>query len=337
MRAQPVVGTPDGPGDTPLEFFGRKLASAPAPVCAGSSPAHIREVVAATDGEVTAHVSIARGRGGSRSALVHQSMVVQARLRPDGCGLPESLLPEIELEGPAQGLPDVPIVDGRATFAVSSTQLLVANPDLFPAPRPLCPGDTVTVRHRFTIDGCSYESQFTVRNAATVTESDESATIDGTFAGDVLQPRSVRSGSTRGYTFVFTHLDTVHTDVAISDFAPYCGPDPLVGMTLYLSLFQNALLPNSEVTRPGSFDVWLPEINGGSSPGTGNRVVALLMRGLPDGSGSGELARSGRVSVDAVSAAGVRGRFDLMIAGDHVTGSFSAPTCSPWLRTGDIP
>jgi hypothetical protein len=332
-----VAGVFGAASGAPLEFFGRSIASAPAPACTAAQPARISEVVAAADGEVTASVSIAQGRGGSRSAIVHQAMVVQARLRPDGCGLPESLLPEIALEGPAHGLPDVSLVDGKARFEVSLAQLLAANPELFPAPRALCPGDTITVRHRFDIDGCSYESLFTVRNGASLSSSEEGATIDGSFAGDVLQPRSVRWGVSPEYTFVFTHLESVHTDVAISDFAGYCGPDPLVGMTLYLSLFQNALLPNSEVTRPGSFDVWLPVVNGSSSPGTGNRVVALLMRGNPDGTGSGELARSGHVWIDAVPPADVRGRFDLMIGGDHVTGSFTAPNCSPWLRSGDIP
>jgi hypothetical protein len=337
VRASPVVGPLEGSGDQTLEFFGRSLPSRPAMPCTAPRSARVSEAVVVADGRIAASVSVAQGRGGDPSAVVHQAMVLRARLRPDGCGLPESLIPEIELEGPAQGLPDVPLVDGKARFDVTSADLLAANPSLFPTPRPLCSGDTVTIRHLFEIDGCWYESLFTVRNGAATSDGQESATIDGPIEGQVLTPRSVRSGAKLGYTFVFTRLNTTHTDVGISDFAGYCGTDPWVGTTLYLSLFQNALLPDSQVTGPGAFDVWLPDLNGRTSPGTGNRVVAQVIHNLPDGSGTGQLARSGRVWIDAVSSTGLRGRFDLMIGDDHVTGSFDAPTCSPWPRGADIP
>src|SRR5262249_25675698 len=123
VRASPVVGRFESLGDRTLEFFGRSLPTQPALACNASSPARVAEAIVAAHGGIAASVSIAQGKGGNPTAVVHQAMVLRPSLRPDGCGLPESLVLEIELEGPAQGLPDVPLVDGKARFSVDSAEL----------------------------------------------------------------------------------------------------------------------------------------------------------------------------------------------------------------------
>ena len=162
------------------------------------------------------------------------------------------------------------------------------------------------------------------------------ATIDGTIAGSPLEPVSVISGTKVGYTFVFTRLETTHTAVAISDFPDRCGTETVIGRTLYLSLFENPTLPVSVVSQPGTFDVWLPALDGQSDPGPGNRAIVQFMRETNDG-GYGQLAQSGTVTVERVSSEEISGSFDVMIGSDHVTGSFRAPICEPWTRSGDIP
>src|SRR5262249_36643185 len=151
-----------------------------------------------------------------------------------------------------------------------------------------------------------------------------------------LEPASVRAGEESTYVFVFTHLATTFTAVELSEGPGVCGDGALSGRLLYMSLFQNATLDRSVVTVPGRFDVWLPDLNGATSPGTGNAVVFQI--GTPtDTGGRYDLATSGSVAVTKVTGAGIAGTFDVTVLGERLTGSFDAPTCAPWTRSGNIP
>lgn len=166
--------------------------------------------------------------------------------------------------------------------------------------------------------------------------SDGRAQIEGSVYGSTLNPLSVRSGEEATYVFVFTHLLTTFTAVEMSEGPGVCGDGPLAGRLVYLALFQNATLDRSVVTQPGRFEVWLPDLNGQRSPGTGNVVV--FQTGTPTESGGRwDLATSGSVEVTKVSGEGIEGTFDVIVMGERLTGSFDAPACDPWTRSGNIP
>ena len=163
-----------------------------------------------------------------------------------------------------------------------------------------------------------------------------SARINGTISGTRLVPVSAISGTTFGFEFVFTVLPTTYTAVAISDFADECGNENIVGHSLYFSLFENPTLSNSVVTKSGRFAVWLPDLNGQGTVGTDNQVVALYISNTEEG-GSGQLAQSGSVTIRHVSTDAISGSFELTFGDDHLTGTFDAPSCQPWTRSGNIP
>ena len=166
--------------------------------------------------------------------------------------------------------------------------------------------------------------------------TDGSARIDGSVYGSTLDPLSVRAGEESTYVFVFTNLLTTFTAVEMSEGPGVCADGALSGRAIYLSLFQNATLARSVVTEPGRFEVWLPDLNGQTSPGTGNAVV--FQTGTPtDNGGRWDLATSGSVEVTKVSGEGIEGRFDVIVMGERLTGSFEAPACDPWTRSGNIP
>jgi hypothetical protein len=163
-----------------------------------------------------------------------------------------------------------------------------------------------------------------------------SAVVDGTIGGAAFEPVSAIAGTQFGYVFVFTYLPTRHTAVAISDFADHCGNQSVIGRTLYVSLFENPKLPVSLVSRPGTFDVWLPSINGESDPGTGNRAVVTFAQ-VSEAGGSARLAESGKVIVERVSGEEIAGSFDVTFGSDRLTGSFRTPICETWTRSDAIP
>jgi hypothetical protein len=56
-----------------------------------------------------------------------------------------------------------------------------------------------------------------------------------------------------------------------------------------------------------------------------------------DTGGRHDLASAGSVEVTEVTSAGIAGTFDVTVMGERLTGSFDAPTCEPWARSGNIP
>lgn len=173
-------------------------------------------------------------------------------------------------------------------------------------------------------------------NGGSDPSTDGSAQVEGSVYGSALDPQSVRSGEESTYVFVFTHLLTTFTAVEMSEGPGVCGDGALAGRAIYLSLFQNATLDRSVVTRPGDFEVWLPDLNGLKSPGTGNVVV--FQTGTPtDTGGRWDLATSGSVEVTKVSGEGIEGTFDVIVMGERLTGTFDAPACDPWPRSGNVP
>jgi hypothetical protein len=138
-------------------FFGLTLPrQTPAP-CLGQGKASAKIVAAV--GDITATIKVQDKL--NLSAVVQQQVSIQGRLHDDGCNT-EYTIPELTFAGPAQGLPDVPLFNGTALFTVTSNQIESANPGIFPVPRPLCPSDIFTIRHRLIINGCWYEAVFTI-------------------------------------------------------------------------------------------------------------------------------------------------------------------------------
>jgi hypothetical protein len=142
-------------------FFGLTLPrQVPAP-CNGQAKASAK--IAAAFGDLTATIKVTdkANPGGT----VAQQVEVQGRIHDDGCNQ-EFTIPALTFAGPAQGLPNVALDPaGKATFTVTSNQIETANPGIFPAPRPLCPSDIFTIRHRLIINGCWYEAIFTIHHA----------------------------------------------------------------------------------------------------------------------------------------------------------------------------
>jgi hypothetical protein len=162
-----------------------------------------------------------------------------------------------------------------------------------------------------------------------------SAMLSGSVEGESFAPVSVISGVSPLYVFVMTALETDHTAVAISGFADECGNTVVEGLSLYIDIFQNPSLPDSTVTEPGTFAAWLPPLNGGDTP-TDNRAVLTFIDNGPTG-GSASVAQSGELTITSVSEAGISGTFDVTFENGELTGTFDAPACSPWTRSGSAP
>lgn len=164
---------------------------------------------------------------------------------------------------------------------------------------------------------------------------DGTATVNGAVGDDSLDPSSVIAGESSGFVFVFTHVETLHHAVAVSDFDDACGNTDIEGTSFYLDLFQNPSLADSTVTSPGTFPIWLPALNGEPTP-TDNRAVLTFIVNGPDG-GRSETAQSGTVTVTSVDDSHIAADFDVTFEDGSLAGSFDAPICSPWTRSGSVP
>lgn len=162
-----------------------------------------------------------------------------------------------------------------------------------------------------------------------------SATIDGTVSGNSLVPASALTGTSSPYVFVHTMLSTQFTLVTITDFADFCGNENVMGTMLYISLFENPTVAVSVVTAPGTFDVWAPSLDGQGVP-TGKAAVVNFSTNSDQG-GQIATAASGTVTITQVSSTRIVGTFDATILGDHLTGTFDAPSCQVWNRSSSIP
>jgi hypothetical protein len=163
-----------------------------------------------------------------------------------------------------------------------------------------------------------------------------SAEVTGDIEGKQFSPKSALVGYTGGYVFVHTTVKTRHQLVVVTDFADHCGNGEVVGGVLYFDLFQNASLEDSRVTRPGTFSVWAPKINGEPTP-TDNRVAVSFFETAQDGSGGGFRALTGTVTVTEVTDTVVSATFDLAFESSALKGSFTAPICAQWARDSSIP
>lgn len=155
--APPLTGV-----DGSSSFFGLTLPRQVPVPCLGQAKASAK--IIAAGGSLTATLKVGDKLPANASALVQQQVTIQGRIHEDGCNN-EFSIPELTFAGPAQGLPDVPLVAGKAVFTVTSNQILASNPGIFPVPRPLCPSDIITIRHRLIINGCWYEALFTIHHA----------------------------------------------------------------------------------------------------------------------------------------------------------------------------
>lgn len=142
-------------------FFGLTLPrQVPAP-CNGQAKASAKVAIVAP-GELLATIKV--GDKLNPGASVDQYVEVQGRIHDDGCNQ-EFTIPALTFAGPSQGLPTQSLdAVGKAVFTVTSQQIENANPGIFPSPRPLCPSDIITIRHRLIINGCWYEAIFTIHN-----------------------------------------------------------------------------------------------------------------------------------------------------------------------------
>ncbi len=141
-------------------FFGLTLPRETPPPCTDTGKASAK--IVAAGGVLTATIKVANKP--NLSAVVNQTVTISSRLHADGCTT-DYVIPELTFSGAGQGLPPVTLVGGKATFIVTSTQIINANPGLFVVPRPLCPSDIFTIHHRLEINGCWYEAVFTIHHA----------------------------------------------------------------------------------------------------------------------------------------------------------------------------
>jgi len=141
-------------------FFGLTLPRQTPPPCNGQGRASAKITAAA--GSVTAVIKVQDKL--NPAAVVNQQVSIRGRIHRDGCDQ-SFVIPELTFAGPAQGLPSVPLVDGKAIITVTSDQIQSANPGIFPVPRALCPSDVYTIRHQLEINGCYYEATFTIHHA----------------------------------------------------------------------------------------------------------------------------------------------------------------------------
>ncbi len=158
----------------------------------------------------------------------------------------------------------------------------------------------------------------------------------GRVSGAEFRPRSVIFGTASGYIFVRTIVDTDHTAVFASDSIEECGSTDVQGRALHIELFENPSVPNSQVTGPGDFQAWLPSLSGGEALPTGNRAVIVLVAHTLKG-GMVQVAQSGSVTVTDVTAERLSGAFDVHFEDGQLAGSFEAPKCDSWTRSGSVP
>lgn len=159
VKAVPIV-CPFSSPDTSANFFGLALPAVTGTPCLGKGKAKAKIVAAA--GSVTATIKVQDKA--NPAGVVNQTVTIHGRLHDDGCNA-TYVIPELTFSGPAQGLPSVPLVNGKALITVTSDQIFSANPGIFPVPRPLCPSDIFTIRHLLEINGCCYEATFTIHHA----------------------------------------------------------------------------------------------------------------------------------------------------------------------------
>jgi hypothetical protein len=163
----------------------------------------------------------------------------------------------------------------------------------------------------------------------------ENVSVVGTVDGRDLNIVDVLSGILDRYTFVGTRVDSRHIEVALNSFVDTCGSVTSVGTTIYLDLFQNPMLPDSVVTEPGTFDVWLPELRSAEIP-RDKRVIASYVRVGAQG-GMSFLAVSGYVNVTTITDAELSGELALQFENGAVSGSFVSARCAEWNRAASIP
>jgi hypothetical protein len=161
VKAIPIVCPLTGV-DGQATFFGLTLPTQSPPPCLGKAAKASAKIVASA-GTVTATIKVSDKE--HPNDPIDQTVTLQSRLHPDGCGPPDSILPQLTFSGAGQGLPPGQLVNGKAVITVTSDQILNGNPGLFPSPRPLCPSDVFTIIHLLRINGCCYQAIFTVHHA----------------------------------------------------------------------------------------------------------------------------------------------------------------------------
>jgi hypothetical protein len=147
-----------------------------------------------------------------------------------------------------------------------------------------------------------------------------SGSMSGTVEGQSLAPKDVLAVSVQGATNIF-----------ITDVTGYCsaindGHKLKSGTALVLILGQTDSSGASVAITPGTFPI--TDFPTGNTAATAELVKtdATCTNTVNE---SGATAVSGSVTVSAVSGSSVDGSYDLtMGSNDHVTGSFSAATCS---------
>jgi hypothetical protein len=138
------------------------------------------------------------------------------------------------------------------------------------------------------------------------------ATMTGTLLGKSFTPvDAVSATNTTG--------GTTTTTIVFTDFAGAC--DMLQGDVI-----------------GGSSDILSFTFTGSSPLGTGTFSVTAPTRGTTAeghfaeftvcGSTAAESTSAGTITVTGVDSSGITGTFDLTFESDHVTGTFTAPTCA---------
>jgi hypothetical protein len=183
--------------------------------------------------------------------------------------------------------------------------------------------------------GCGQAGDATGADSVEPAFDAASAQARGTVNELVFEPGTALSGEVPGYIFVHNVIESRHREIMLADFPATCGDERTLGMILYLDLFEDASLPDSSVTRPGTFEIWAPALRGGPIP-TDARAVAELVVSHDDG-GFVDIAVAGSVRVTRVSRRGIAGDFALSFETGSLEGSFVAPHCETWHWGASIP
>jgi hypothetical protein len=134
-----------------------------------------------------------------------------------------------------------------------------------------------------------------------------SATINGTFLGQTLSPKDAIAFQ--------THPSQYEVVVGVTDYAGACGfgNDVKASSNVFAIIYQS----NTPLV-PATIDL----------SNTNVLFVQYTQFDATCNSPQGESASSGTVTFSTVDACGVTGSFDVTLNSDHVTGTFSAPTCA---------
>lgn len=174
--------------------------------------------------------------------------------------------------------------------------------------------------------------------------------LDGEVAESSFSAKTAISGEVPFYTFGNVYVGAMHTEIYISSEVTTCDDGMISGHTIFLDMFQNVSIKNGiasneadiRLSKPGTYDIVSPSLLEKESFSGKDLAVALATK--PNSMGrDGQFADHGTLTITSIDDDYVEGMFELRFGSStddsesYLSGSFVAPRCDTWLRSGNGP